>query len=169
MTWWLFVPVMVLATMLVGIVAALTAQAHPAVRFAATVSALSAVAMPVAIVLHDVASAWLGTDDAVTFIVALLVAPAAFALGTFVLARDLDAEQRHSAIARAFTIAASGVSLMVANVVFDLVAGMFGELPEYAAAVEDVVLPVAALVTAIGATMSAIAVARENTLFPKAR
>ncbi|HEY6957536.1 MAG TPA: hypothetical protein VI814_01795 [Candidatus Limnocylindria bacterium] len=169
MIWWLFVPVMVLATMLVGIVATLAARVHPIIRFAATVSALSAVAMPVAIVLHNITSAWIGADDAVTFIVALLVAPAAFALGTFVLARDLEKDERRSAMARGFTIAASGVSLMVAYVVFDLVIAMFGDVPEYVAVVEAIVLPVAALVTAVGAAMSAIALARENTLFPDAR
>lgn len=165
MIWWLFIPVMVLATMLVGIVATLAARVHPAIRFAATVCALSAVAMPVAIVLHNATSAWIGADDAVTFIAALLVAPAAFALGTYVLARDLEAEQRRSAMARGFTIAASGVSLMVAYVVFDLVIATFGDPPDYQPMVESVVLPFAALVTAVGAAMSAIALARENTLF----
>lgn len=169
MIWWLFVPVIVLATMLVGIVATLAARVHPVIRFAATVSALSAVAMPIAIVLHNVTSAWIGEDDAVTFIIALLVAPAAFALGTFVLARELEAEQRRSAMARGFTIAASGVSLMVAYVIFDLVVAMFVDAPDYLAAAEGVVLPLAALVTAVGATMSAIGLARENTLFPNAR
>jgi hypothetical protein len=168
--WLVFIPVMVLATVLVGIVATLVARAHPTVRLAATVTALSAVGMPVAIVLHNVASAWIGTDDPVTFILALLVAPMGFALGAFVLAGGVEREQPRSLMARGFTIAGSGVSLMVAYTVFTFVVALVDLRPDYQDAIERLVLPFAALVTSVGAVMSAIALARENTLFaPNAR
>lgn len=170
MIWLVFIPVMVLATVLVGIVATLAARAHPTVRLAATVTALSAVGMPVAFVLHNMVSAWIGTDDPLTFIVALLVAPMGFALGAFLLARDLEREQPRSLMARGFTIAASGVSLMVAYVMFGFVVALFELRPDQQDAVERVILPFAALVTSVGGVMSAIALARENTLFaPNAR
>lgn len=166
MIWWFFVPVMVLAMMLLGIVATLAARTHRDVRAAASICALSVVVIPVALVLHNLLGAVVGDDEPVTFALALLAAPASFAVGATLVARQLRHESADTSLSRSFTIASTGVVLMVLYIAFALVVDQLA-LADVAlrARIESIVLPLAALVTAFGAAMGAIAIARENAIF----
>lgn len=164
MSSWLFLPVMVLATMLAGIVAALAARAHPRTRVTAAVVACSSFAIPVFLLLHEVLSGVKGDEEPVTFVIALLVAPAAFAVAASFEARDLSDEHRDRLLAGGFLLSGAGVATMVLELTVTFTVGAMGQGLPTLADVEAVVGPLIGLATAAGAAMAAFALARENSL-----
>lgn len=160
----LFLPVMVLATMLAGIVAALAARAHPRTRPAALLVAASSFAIPVFLVLHEALSGWVGDHEPVSFIIALLVAPAAFALGSSIEARDLSDEHRDRLLAAGFLLAGAGAAAMVLDLAVAVTIGAMGSGLPLLADFEALIGPPIALATSAGAAIAAFAVARENSL-----
>lgn len=161
----LFLPVMVLATMLAGIVAALAARAHPRTRAAATVVAGSAVAIPAFLILHEVLSGVIGDHEPMSFIVAVVVAPAAFAIGSSFEARDLSDGRRDRLLATGFLLTGAGVAAMVVDLTVAFAVGAMGQGAPQFADIEAVIGPVIGLATAAGSAMAAFALARENSLF----
>lgn len=95
MPWPVFIVALLISMVAAGTVVALASRTHPAARPWATVVGSSVVVMPLAIVLHNVGSALIGGEEVVSFVVALVLAPGAFAVGLlgagFALARSRDA------------------------------------------------------------------------------
>lgn len=157
MDWELFVPAMLAAILAIGAVAALAARDVPALRPWAVCAALAIAAMPVAIVLHNVLSALTGGEEAVTFIVALVVAPVGITVGTLGAAFTLRSDPRFATVGSWLALAGAGLLLFAAYSVFALfITTLEGGSPPYQASIEAVILSLTLAATLGGAILAAI-------------
>jgi hypothetical protein len=151
-----------LAMVVVAIVLAIAARGTPRLRPWVTITALGVVAMPAAIVLHNVLSAIVGGDEGVSFIVALMVAPSCIAVGVIGAAVVLLRERHDLGVA--VCVAAAGIGLFAAYMVFALIVTTIeGRNPDYQGLVELALLPLGTLAAIGGALLSVRALMRERT------
>lgn len=130
----------------------LLARSERGVRRWAIVVTASAVAIPAAIVLHNVLSAFIGGDEAISFVLALLVAPALLMVGA--VGGGL-AMMRQPALGAPILLYAAGMALFALYSLFALIiTTVTGGNPAYQGAVEAVVVPVAALAMLAGVFMT---------------
>ena len=158
MSWPNFVPLVLLAVVVVGIVMATAVAQVPATRPWARVAALAMAAFPVSIVLHNVLSALFGGEEAVSFIVALLVAPGLIAAGTLGVAVTLSRDARFARVGRSLLLAGAGFVLFALYALFAVVVtAVTGGNPPYQASVEAIALSVSAATMAIGTVLAVLA------------
>ncbi|MBI2323769.1 MAG: hypothetical protein HYU87_02235 [Chloroflexi bacterium] len=145
-----------LAPVLLGIVLVMVARRYPETRGWAAVAGISVALIPVAIVLHNVLSAIVGGEEGVSFVVALVVAPAGFAVGALGVGLRLARSGRAWEIGVSIAIAGAGMALFVAYMVVALVVTTIERgNPPYQATVQAIVLPVA-LIALVGGSLSAL-------------
>lgn len=157
----LIIPGVAVAMLVVASVVAIAARTTRALRPWVAFAALGVVAMPAAIVLHNVFSALIGGEEGVSFIVALFVAPVCIAVGVIGSAAVLRRERPELFVGVA--TAAAGIGLFAAYMLFALVVTTIeGRNPDYQAPIELVVLPLATLAAVLGALLSVIELTREG-------
>jgi hypothetical protein len=157
MSWQLFIPIVLFAIVVVGIVIATAAREVPAIRPWATVAVLATAAFPLAIVLHNVLSAFIGGEEAVSFVIALLVAPGFIAAGTLGVALTLSRDARFALVGRSMLLAGAGFALFALYAVFALVVTtLAGGNPPIQSVIEQVALGLSAAAMTVGATLAAV-------------
>lgn len=155
----LIIPAVALSMLVVAAVVAIAARTTPHLRPWTIVAVLGVVAMPAAIVLHNILSAFINGEEAVSFIVALTVAPLCIAVGIIGSARVLLRERHDLGIA--VSVAAAGIGVFAAYMLFALVVTTIeGGNPAYQGPIELVALPIGTLASVLGAAMSVFALAR---------
>lgn len=160
MDWELVIPMLLVGILAIGAVVALAAREVPAVRPWAVGAALAVVAMPVAIVLHSVLSALVGGEEAITFIIALVVAPAGITIGTLGAAFALRSDARFATVGASLALAGAGLLLFSAYTIFALVVTTLeGGNPPYQAPVESIMVPLAIAATVGGAILAVVTLA----------
>jgi hypothetical protein len=168
--WGVFIIVAVVSMLAVAVELYPVARRDRAARPWAILAAASAIAVPAAIVVHNVASALIGGEEAVAFILALLVAPAGFAIGT--LGAGIATLRSDSTLGARIMLAGVGLATFAGYSLFALVVTTIeGGNPPYQAVVEPFALLAAALAMAGGAIGTAVSLigARPTALSPSAR
>jgi hypothetical protein len=120
--------------------------------------------------VHSVASALIGGEEAVSFILALLVAPAGFAIGT--LGAGVVTLRTHRTLGARIMLAGLGLAIFAGYSLFALVVTTIeGGNPPYQAMIEQFALLAAALAMAAGAIGTALSLigARPTALSSSAR
>jgi hypothetical protein len=154
-SWPVFIPVVLLAIVVVGIVIATAVKEVPATRPWATVAALAIAAFPVSIVLHNVLSAVFGGEEAVSFIIALLVAPGLIAAGTLGVAVTLSRDTRFAGVGMSLLVVGAGFVVFAVYALFALaVTAITGGNPPYQVFVEATALAVSAATMMIGTVLA---------------
>lgn len=152
----LVIPAIVLSALVIGAVLAFAARSSRRVRRWLALSALGIAAMPLAIVLHNVLSAFIEGDEAISFIVALAVAPLLIAIGLVGVARVLLRERRDLGIAVA--LGAAGIGTFALYMLFLLiVTTAAGGNPTWQG-VSDAIVMTAATLAAAGGALSSVLV-----------
>ncbi len=155
----LIIPAVALSMLVVAAALAIATRSTPHLRPWTIVAAVGVVAMPAAVVLHNVFSAIAGGEEGISFVVALMVAPLCIAIGVIGAARVLLRERHDLGVA--VSVAGAGIGIFAAYMVFALVVTTIeGTNPSYQAPVEFVALPLATVATVAGAVMSVLAVRR---------
>jgi hypothetical protein len=155
--WQLFIPVVLVSSLVIGVVVASAVRQVAATRRWATVAVIGIAASPVAIVLHNLLSAILGGEEVVSFIVALLVAPLFIAVGTLGVALALARDGRFAQVGIWLIVAGGGVALFALYALLaPAVTALAGGDPSIQAAIEVVVLPASATALATGAAAAAV-------------
>lgn len=149
---WEFVIGASLASMvIIGGVLAITGPSEDRAHIWLKVVVGSVAAMPVAIVLHSVTSAVLGGEESVFFLIALIGAPAGFAIGTLGAGLALARAGRRWT-GTSLVVASMGMVLFALYGIFALIiTSIEGRNPPYQATVQDIVLPVSVALLAGGA------------------
>ena len=157
MSWQLFIPIVLFAIVVVGIVTLTAVREVPATRPWATVAVLAIAAFPLAIVLHNVLSAFIGGEEAVSFVIALLVAPGFIAAGTLGVALTLSRDARFALVGRSMLLAGAGFAGFAFYAVFALVVtAIAGGNPPFQSVIEPVALGLSAAAMALGAILAAV-------------
>lgn len=157
MYWPLFIAVVLIAIVVVGVVIATAVNQVPGTRPWATVAALAIAAFPVSIVLHNVLGAVFGEEEAVSFIIALLVAPGLIAAGTVGVAVTLRRDVRFARVGTSLLISGAGLVLFAVYAVFALVVtAVTGGNPPYQAFIEATALVLSATTIAIGTVLAVV-------------
>ncbi|HEY6959510.1 MAG TPA: hypothetical protein VI814_11855 [Candidatus Limnocylindria bacterium] len=155
----LVIPSIALAALVLGGVVAIAARRVRDIRPWVVVAALGVAAMPLAIILHNVVSAWVGGDEGITFVIALLVAPLCIAVGLVGTAAVL-VRQRH-ALAVPVAIGAGGIALFALYMGFlFVVTTAVGGNPDWQSYSDALVMTVATLAAIGGALWSVVAIVR---------
>jgi len=155
--WPLFIAVVLIAIVVVGVVIATAVNQVPAARPWATVAALAIAAFPVSIVLHNVLSAVFGGEEAVSFIIALLIAPGLIAAGTLGVAVTLRRDARFAQVGTSLAVSGAGLVLFAVYAVFALVVtSVSGGNPPYQAFIEATALVLSAATIAIGTVLAVV-------------
>ena len=153
--WGVFIIVAIVSMLAVAIELYPVARRDRAARPWAILAAASAVAVPTAILLHNVASALIGGEEAVSFILALLVAPAGFATGT--LGAGVATLRSDRTLGLRILLAGAGLAIFAGYMLFALVVTTIeGRNPPYQAIVEPLALVTAALAMGAGAIGTAL-------------
>jgi hypothetical protein len=156
--WQVFIPVVLVSSVVVGVVVASTVREVAATRRWATVAVIGIAAFPVAIVLHNVLSALFGGEEVVSFVVALLVAPGFMAVGTLGVARALTRDERFAQVGAWLVVACGGLALFAIYAVAAVtVTALVRGSPPLQAPIEAVALPLTAAAIALGAGLAAAA------------
>lgn len=159
--WPLFVPLMLAAMLVIGAVLMLVARTSSVGRRWIVLAVASIIALPSAIVFHNVASALIGGEEGVSFVLALIVAPAGVAAGTFGAGVAIARLERWRGLGRALVLAASGIGLLFAYAAFALVVTTIERgNPAYQGQIEAFVLPVSATAMTVGAIWAVAAFVR---------
>ena len=109
MRWEIYIVIVMLASLVVAGEVVFAMANHHRTRTFGIITVFGVVAFPVAVVIHNVLSAMLGTDEAVSFIVGAVIAPAAITIGTLGVAFALRGAQ---AVASAgFAIFGAGLAI----------------------------------------------------------
>ena len=168
MSWQVFIPIVLFAIVVVGIVAVTAVREVPATRRWATVAVLAIASFPLAIVLHNVLSAFIGGEEAVSFVIALLVAPGFIAAGTLGVALTLSRDARFALVGRSMLLAGAGFAVFALYAVFALVVtAIAGGNPPFQSVIEQVVLGLSAAAMTLGAILAAVTrlqLPRANTI-----
>lgn len=156
MSWSLFIPGALISMLAGGAVVALAARQHPSLRPWAIVVGASAAAMPLAIVLHNLVSVLIGGEEAVFFVVALVVAPIAFAVGILGAGLELARIAGRFGTGMSLLVAAAGMALFGLYVTGALVVTtVLDGNPPWQGPIEAVVLSVS-LLALVGGSLSAL-------------
>jgi hypothetical protein len=156
-SWQLFIPIVLFAIVVVGIVALTAVREVPATRPWATVAVLAIASFPLAIVLHNVLSAFIDGEEAVSFVIALLVAPGFIAAGTLGVALTLSRDARFALVGRSMLLAGAGFAVFALYAVFALVVtAIAGGNPPFQSVIEQVALGLSAAAMALGAILAAV-------------
>lgn len=151
-------PIVVLGVVALFVEMVVARRRHPAVRGAVTLALLALAALPAAIVLHNVISAFTGGDEAVSFFVALLT-PLLVAIATVSAAVRLHREPGASALG--FGVAGLGLGLLGAFILLSLVLSELGgggpPQQRWLAPLATVVVPLGAVAVVAGAAYEAFA------------
>ncbi len=159
MVWNLFMPVMLFATVALGVEIFLAVRRHPDARRWGVVAVVGVAAFPVAIVLHNVLSALIGGEEAVSFVVALLVAPLLICVGTLGAGAVVRRAGPDRALGNGLLVAGGGLAVLSAYMLFALVVTTIeGTNPPYQAPVEAVAMPVALVAIAVGVLWAALGI-----------
>jgi hypothetical protein len=150
MRWDTYIVTALLSTLVIAIGTGYVIGEHPRARRAGLVTIFGMAAIPVAIVLHNALSALIGGEEAVSFLIGTIVAPAAVTLGTLALAYQL----RGSAPVAATGFAVAGLGLLVfpLYVLAAFLASALGGEIARGGAFEAIVLP-ASLVALVGGSI----------------
>ena len=168
MPWPVIVLALVTSAIVLAVVIELSARRIRPMRPWALLAAASAAAIPVAIVLHNVLSAVIRGDEAVSFVLALIVAPIGLTAAVFGAALVVARDPREHDLATSLLIAGLGLALFGGYGLFALaVTALVGGNPPYQALVEQTVVPVAVTAVALG-TLSAVAVILTRRIHPAA-
>lgn len=163
MSWEIFIPLVVLSLCVLGVEIWVAMRDRRGIRSWGLVAIFGIALFPVAIVLHNVFSALLGGEEAVSFILALVVAPAATTVGVVGVAISLWRDRPTARLAAGFGLAGAGLALFAAYMVFALaITSLVGENPSYQGAIEAVVLPACALAIPAGALFVAFSLLRDR-------
>ena len=109
------------------------------------------------IVLHNVLSAFIGGEKAVSFVIALLVAPGFIAAGTLGVALTLSRDARFAMVGRSMLLAGAGFAVFALYAVFALVVtAIAGGNSPFQAVIERVALGLSAAAMALGAILAAV-------------
>lgn len=139
-----------------GLALLLASRRYPRARPWAVLAGISLAAMPLAVILHNVLSALIRGEEAISFVVAVILAPAGFAVGTLGAGVALARDGRAWEVGASLTIAGAGMALFGLYGVFALiVTSVGGANPPYQAGVEAIVLPVS-LLAIVGGALSAL-------------
>jgi len=92
MRWDVYIVAVMLASLVVAVEAVYAMADHRRTRMFGLVTVFGIVAFPMAVVVHNVVSAVLGTDEAVSFIIGVVIAPAAITIGALGVAFTLRSE-----------------------------------------------------------------------------
>lgn len=153
--WGVFIIVAVISMLAVAVELYPVARRDRAARPWAILAAASALALPAAIVVHNVASALIGGEEAVSFILALLVAPAGFAIGT--LGAGVVTLRSDKTLGARILLAGFGLAIFAGYMLFALVVTTVeGGNPPYQAILEPLALLAAAVAMAAGAIGTAL-------------
>ncbi|HET8567432.1 MAG TPA: hypothetical protein VFM93_00410 [Candidatus Limnocylindria bacterium] len=161
--WDLIVPALLLSALLVAGVLVVAARGVPALRRWLVVVAIGVATMPVAILLHNVLSAILDTEEGVLFVIGITVAPLCIAAGIVGGAAVLLRERRDLGIPVA--IAAGGLALFALSSLLNLVVTTIWGEQDYQIAFNAVTVPLATTAAVVGALWSllALVVGRRRT------
>jgi predicted permease len=166
MPWSLFIPIVLLAALAIGVEIAFAMRDHPTIRSVGPIAIFGVVVFPVAIVVHNALSAFTGGEEGVSFILALVVAPAAITLGTIgVAVRLRDAHATPLFIG--FAAAGAGMGLFAAYLVFALGASVVTGMPAGEPGAEVALLAAAGLTIVCGAAYAAFVLVREGVPPPR--
>ena len=157
MLWPVFIPVVLVAIVVVGIVIATAVGQVRASRPWAVVAVLAIAAFPLSIVLHNVLSAVFGGEEEVSFIIALLIAPGLIAAGILGVAISLSRDARFARVGMSLFVAGAGFVLFAVYAVFALVVtAITGGNPPYQAFIEGIALAVSAATMVIGTALAVV-------------
>ena len=160
MDWSLFIPVLLLATAVLAIEIVFVMRDHPAVYLPGAATLIAIASFPIAIVIHNAVSAFLGVEEGVSFLVAVVVAPIGLVVGVFAVASALRKEPNERRVATGFTVSALGLALFAGYVAIASVVSMFVKGPDlYWDTVQRVALPLCALIVVVGALYTAFGLA----------
>lgn len=166
--WHVFIPVALVSTLVIGIVIASAVRDVTAARRWVTIAVVGIAAFPVAIVVHNVLSAIMGREEAVSFVIALLVAPGFMAVGTLGAALALARDPRLAQVGRPILLGGAGVALFALYALLGpAITVISGEDKALQAVVEAVVLPLSAGALAVGAALGALARLRVRSRHPR--
>jgi hypothetical protein len=155
--WPFFVAVVLIAIVVVGIIIATAVDQVPASRPWATVAALAIAALPLSIVLHNVLSAVFGGEEAVSLIIAVLVAPGLITAGTLGVAVTLSRDARFAMVGRSLVVSGAGLVVFAVYAVFALVVtAVTGGNPPYQPFIEATALALSAATIAIGTVLAVV-------------
>jgi hypothetical protein len=128
MRWEIYIVAVMLASLVIAVEAVYAMANYHRARTFGLITVIGVVAFPVAVVVHNVLSAMLGTDEAVSFILGALIAPAAVTIGALGVAFALRGVQ---AVASAgFAIFGAGLAIFPLYVLAILVlTTVGGEVP----------------------------------------
>lgn len=153
--WAVFTIVAVISMLAVAIELYPVARREPKARPWAILAAASAFAVPAAIVLHNVVSALIGGEEAISFMLAILVGPIGFAIGT--LGAGLVTLRSNRTLGARIMLAGAGLGILAAYSLFALVITTIERgNPPYQAIIEPIALLAAAVAMAAGAIGAAL-------------
>jgi hypothetical protein len=161
MPWSLFIPVVLLAALAIGIEIVVAMSDHPAIRPVGLIAIFGVVVFPVAIVVHNAVSAFIGGEEAVSFILGLVVAPAAITLGTIGVAVRLW-DEGATALFLGFAAAGAGMAMFAAYLLVGFVASALLRTDIAGPGAEIAFLAVAGLVILAGAAYTAFVLVRDR-------
>lgn len=160
MSWQVYVLGLMLASLVIGAEAAYATREGTRGRRSALVTMFGIAALPVAIVLHNLTSAVIDGEETVSFIVGVVVAPAAITLGTSGLALALRRDRL--VLAAGFAIFATGLAVFPLFFIALLVSAAAGSPIETTGAVEALLLPVSLIAVTAGLIVAAFALASDD-------
>lgn len=168
MSWNLFIPIILVSTIALGLEAVVAMRDHPAARKAGVIAAFGIAAFPVAIVVHNVLSAFIGGEEVASFILAVLVAPTAIAVGTLGVAFALLRDRRARPLARGLLASGLGLALLAAYMLFALAVTWLAGANPYQRAVEVAAMLASGAAIVGGVLYAGAAIVSEAVTRPRA-
>ena len=157
MRWEVYIVGVMFASLVIGAEAAYATRDGRAGRTSALVTIFGIAAFPVAVVLHNLASALLVAEETVSFIVGVLIAPAAITLGTLGLGLALRRARPLAAVG--FICFGAGLAALPVYAAVLFIDAALGATPGAQDVVQSVVLPLSLAVATAGAIVAAFALA----------
>ena len=160
MRWEIYVVSVMIASLVVGAEAAYATRDGRAGRRFAVVTMFGIAAFPLAVVLHNLASVTVDREETVSFIVGVLLAPAAITLGTIGLAFAMH--RARPLAAAGFAVFAAGLGVFPLFVALLLASAAAGSPVDAGGTVESVLLPLSLAIATAGAIVTAFALAADD-------
>jgi hypothetical protein len=160
MRWDVYVVTVMLASLVIAGEAVYAMASYRRTRTFGLITVLGVVAFPVAVLIHNVLSGLLGTDEAVSFIIGAVVAPAAITIGALGIAFSL--RTAHAVASAGFAIFAAGLAIfplyLISTFVLTAVEGDVMSQETFAATM----LPVSLAVITAGVIVSCFGLAVDD-------